>query len=72
MKIPRIKLPDKNLISLREFISDSRVRHHSPGPGRFKLNLGKNDNISQSNFAAHQLSITENQIKQEREICGAL
>ena len=41
MKIPRIKLPDKNLISLREFISGLRVNYHSAGLGRFKLNLGK-------------------------------
>lgn len=41
MKIPRIKLPDKNLISLREFISGWRVNYHSAGLGRFKLNLGK-------------------------------
>ena len=41
MKIPRIKLPDKNLISLREFISGWRVNYHSNGLGWFKLNRGK-------------------------------
>ena len=48
MKIPRIKLPDKNLISLREFISGWRVNYHSPGLGRFKLNLGKTTTFPRS------------------------
>lgn len=48
MKIPRIKLPDKNLISLREFISGWRVNYHSAGLGRFKLNLGKTTTFPRS------------------------
>ena len=48
MKIPRIKLPDKNLISLREFISGWRVNYHSPGLGWFKLNLGKTTTFPRS------------------------
>ena len=48
MKIPRIKLPDKNLISLREFISGWRVNYHSTGLGRFKLNLGKTTTFPRS------------------------
>ena len=51
MKIPRIKLPDKNLISLREFISGWRVNYHYPGLGWFKLNLGKTTTFPRSTFA---------------------